>query len=180
MVSKHREKCENLERCKMFKKYVQEIEPIDNLEDWFTLIACIMGTVETIYSKNSTKYEFFQQLLNPPTHHSLNNCKKSAVTQLNSIIYELKTIGVPNSTSHSPVFHNEVTQNVAQTVNVEVVSVLENQIPPITVNEIKEIIGGKGTPEEKKNKIFETVKSTGENILAKTISELMWKYFGGQ
>ncbi len=103
--------------------------------DWFDQIASLMGTVETLYSRKSTKYEFFQQLLKPPTIKELISYKKSAEIQLENIILELKTVGLPNSTSHSSIFHNEVTQNVAQTVNIEVVSVLENQIPPVTINE---------------------------------------------
>ena len=82
MVSKHREKCENIERCRMFKKYLEKIKQIENLDDWFDQIASLMGTVETLYSRKSTKYEFFQQLLKPPTIKELISYKKSAEIQL--------------------------------------------------------------------------------------------------
>lgn len=180
MVSKVEKKYDGLQKAKIFKKFLKDLDDINNYEDWYNFQVAVMGCIETLYTKKSLRYNVFFNL-SCCNNNELIECKKTARIQLEAIILELKFIGCDSASSSSPLVHNEINQNVNQTnITNLIISTIENQLPPATMNEVKEILASEEKPEKKKNKIFEVVKSTGENILAKTISELMMKAFTGQ
>lgn len=183
MALKGQDKDEKRDSYKIFKKYLRKMESITNKNDWFEFISSIMGTIEAIYGKDSTRYVNLERLLKVSNEKDLEQAKKSLTLHLEDIIDVIKTMGLPNNEQmvNAPVVNNQFSPNVSQTNNINVVvSTLNEQLPPITLNEVKEILRSKEPTEKKKNKIFEAVKSTGENIIAKTLTEILMKTFKGQ
>lgn len=180
MVSKVEKKYDCLQKAKIFQKFLKDMNNITNYVDWYNFQVAVMGCIETLYTKKSLRYNVFFNL-SCNNNKELAECKKTAKIQLEAIILELKLIGCESNNVASPIIRNEINQNVNQTINTNiVVSILENQLPPVTMNEIKEILKTDEKPEKKKSKILEAVKSTGENILAKIITEFITKGFTGQ
>lgn len=58
-------------------------------------------------------------------------------------------------------------------VNVNFDNIIEQNLPPIIISEIKEILNTPNNQKNKKNKIVEVLKEAGENIIAKTLSEII-------
>ena len=52
-------------------------------------------------------------------------------------------------------------------------NIIEQNLPPIIISEIKEILNTSNNQKDKKNKIVEVLKEAGENIIAKTLSEII-------
>lgn len=171
---------------KLLKSHLETLDNITNIEDWYTFKPILLGLLQRIYDKEEPRYHTILYLgyMKKPTINDINKYKTKCTEIINNIILELKTIGLPNSNNaqnNAPLIHNEVNQNVSQTNNINIIiSTLENHFSKQTQEEIKEIIESNEAPEYKKSKIFETIKNTGENIIAKALSELMWKAFNGQ
>ncbi len=184
MTPKAQDKDEERDSYKIFKKYLNEMKNITNKDDWFEFVCSIMGTVETMYGKDSTKHCNLERLLKiEDEKEPLERAQKSLTIHLKAIIDEIKTVGLLNNEqmTNAPIVNNQFSPNVSQINNMNVVvSALNEQLPPITLNEVKEILKGKETAEKKKSKILEAVKSTGENIIAKTLTEILMKTFMGQ
>lgn len=69
--------------------------------------------------------------------------------------------------------YNTVKQEVYNSVNVNFDNIIEQNLPPIIISEIKEILNTSNNQNDKKNKIVEVLKEAGENIIAKTLSEII-------
>ena len=168
MVSKDREEYNKFELSKIFKKYQTQLKD-RTLDNWKSFVYNVLSSIESIYGKDSTRYNIISKLLD---ESNLIKMKTDMNDYLDSTISELKTIGTPIYQA-KPAYNNTLKQEVHNSVNVNFDNIIEQNLPPIIISEIKEILNTSNNQKDKKNKIVEVLKEAGENIIAKTLSEII-------
>lgn len=168
MVSKAREEYNKIELSRIFKEYRIQLED-RTLDNWKCFVYNVLSSIESIYGKDSTRYNIISKLLDDS---DLIKMKADMKDYLDSIISELKKMGAPIYQAR-PAYNNTVKQEVYNSVNVNFDNIIEQNLPPIIISEIKEILNTSNNQKDKKNKIVEVLKEAGENIIAKTLSEII-------
>lgn len=181
MCSKMQMQYETNKKVHLFNKYLKKLSTLDNVDNWHSFATSLLSSIEMIYGKDTIKYYTILDLINSFKIEYFSQYKQYAKEQIESAIEDVKAMNDMKLKKDTTVVHNEFSPNVSQIVNTNfIMSTIENQLPPVTMNEIKEILQADEKPEKKKGKILEAVKSTGENILAKIITEFITKEFTGQ
>lgn len=142
MVSKAREEYNKIELSRIFKEYRIQLED-RTLDNWKCFVYNVLSSIESIYGKDSTRYNIISKLLDDS---DLIKMKADMKDYLDSIISELKKIGAPIYQAR-PAYNNTVKQEVYNSVNVNFDNIIEQNLPPIIISEIKEILN---TPNNQK------------------------------
>jgi hypothetical protein len=114
----------------------------------------------------------------------LSAAKNEATTYLNGLIENIQDFGLP--TPHKELSNNglkfELNQhqhnNQHQTTNVKIsidvlFKELEAEIGRVGTRELKEILDGDGSPEEKKKSFFEKIKSFGSDVASNVLANIL-------
>ena len=103
MVSKDREEYNKFELSKLFKKYQTQLKD-RTLDNWKSFVYNVLSSIESIYGKDSTRYNVISRLLD---ESDLIKMKTDMNDYLDSTISELKTIGTPIYQA-KPAYNNTV------------------------------------------------------------------------
>ena len=131
MVSKAREEYNKIELSRIFKEYRIQLED-RTLDNWKCFVYNVLSSIESIYGKDSTRYNIIYKLLDDS---DLIKMKADMKDYLDSIISELKKMGAPIYQAR-PAYNNTVKQEVYNSVNVNFDNIIEQNLPPIIISEI--------------------------------------------
>jgi hypothetical protein len=105
--------------------------------------------------------------------NNLESCKKQGRDILEACISELETFGTPEKENSDKGGIN-ITVNQSQTVNVSLlVSALENELTGSQLKELKQIMNSKETPENKKEKLTDKLKSFGKDVATNVLASIL-------
>lgn len=183
----------------MIENYIESLKKVQNptltseydLKSWKIKAINIVNRIYEGDTKqesqiNEIEYKIYPRISFGNEHqigggNNLKECEKQAKEIITSFIYDLETFGIPkpktkkNRNGLNFSFTQNQTAKQNQTVDVNVIlELVRDELKESQLKEIKKIINDDDDePQSKKKRIFDKVKSFGEDVAYKIITSIL-------